>query len=558
MTIVGSIWRSLLVRGLLVSSLFAMASRVSAQTAPQTPVRFPSDGGTTFSLGQPGRWLASGGVATGVERRDGNAQAVSELRSGVYYEMLSRVLGLGGIQAEGYGGLLSTRLNGGVRVRAVSPFLRVGIGVDYSGVDHQLRSLISLSHPLRRGGLFHDGSMMRIDYRAGPERMLTVGVEAPFLRKIPLGTTRPRSDRVVLRARVSPSTPLPEARPDLVAALAEARAAAHEILELTVPWVDHTGGGGAASDSVVVARLRAIGARGRTTTLVQETRRWHRAIERAFLLAVSTAPLTDRSTTPFGRRAAEAARDVLLDEVLIPYDRLLGQAKDEDTTHEYALHARSAYLHWLHVDAAVSREMATPTLAVFGELLDIVEEVRRVAHLQWNGSRFVWLPLQLALRPEEHDSQAELDLLVARLAGEPVTDGNDVSFVINEQFQFQLARTIHAARSYHVLWTHDFRGVDARGDPDEMSFRHVLRSYLAAMTARVREYDRTGVFPTYLLILDEFFYRANKSRLWLDLLERPLDHTVKLPRRFGAWEDSLAMAQLALREAVEQSALLTS
>ena len=560
-----SVWREAarrLVRPVSATALVSagvlwtiVAPRAAAQAAPS--VRFPSDGGTTFSLGQPGKWLAGGGVATGIERRDGNPQAVSEVRAGLYYEMVSRVLGIGGIQTEAYSGMLSTRLNGGVRVRAVSPFLRLGLGVDFSGVDHQWRSLISLSHPLRRGGLFHDGSMLRIDYRAGPERMLTVGVEAPFLRKIPLGTTRPRSDRIVLRGRPAPMVSLPEGRPALAEALVVARAAAHEMLELTVPWVDHTGGGGDASDSMVVARLRAIGARARRTTLQQETRRWHAAIEQAFTLALAPGDsVPDPRGSPMGRRMADAARTVLLEEVLIPYDRLLGQAKDPDTLREFALHARSAFLHWLHVEAGAAPLVGTPALAVFGELLDIVEDVRRVAHLQWNGSRFVWLPVQLALLPEQHDTQAELDLLVARFAGEPITDGNDISYVINEQFQFQLSRTIHAARQYHVLWTHDFRGVDARGDPDEMSFRHVLRSYLAAMTARVREDDRTGVFPTYILILDEWFYRANKSRLWLDLFEDPLGHRVNLPRRFTAWEDSLAQAQDALRDAVHGSSLL--
>lgn len=526
--------------------------------AAQPGVRFPSDGGTTFSLGQPGKWLASGGVATGIERRDGDPHAISEVRAGMYYELLSRVLGLGGVQAEGYGGMLDTRLNGGVRLRAVSPFLRLSVGVDYSGVDHRMRSLVSLSHPLRRGGLFHDGSMMRIDYRAGPERMLTVGVEAPFLRMIPLGTTRPREDRIALRARPSPAAPLPEGRTVAVLALAEAREAAHRLQTLTVPWVDHIGGGGAASDSLVVARLRVVGDLARRTTLDRETRRWHHAIDVAFSDVLRPRGTMDTAVTALGRRVAVAARNVLLDELLIPYDRLLGQAKDHDSTRDFALMARGAFLRWLHVEAAIPSDAVAPALGVFGELLDIVEDVRRVANLERNGSRFVWLPLQLALLPEQHDTQEELDLLVARFAGEPITDGNDISYVINEQFQFQLSRTIHAAREYHVLWTHDFRGIDARGDPDEMSFRHVLRSYLAAMTARVREYDRTGVFPTYIVILDEWFYRSNKSRLWLDLLENPLGHRTALPRRFGAWSDSLATAQRTLRDAVQSSSLLTT
>ncbi|MFO0071741.1 MAG: hypothetical protein ACK55A_06560, partial [Gemmatimonas sp.] len=362
-------------RGLRIT-LVAACLAVPAAATGQPPARLPADGGTTFSLGQPGVWLPTGGLSTGLERRDGEAVAVTELRGGMYVELLSRVLGLGGLHAEGYGGLLDTRFNGGVRLRAVSPFLRLGIGVDYSGMDKQVRPLVSFTHPVRRGGVRHDGSMMRIDYRGGPERMVTVGVEVPFLRKIPLGTTRPREDRVVLRDRASPDAPLPVGR-GAVAALDSARHAAHRIQALIVPWADHTGGGGRASDSAVVQRLRSIGALARATTVEHEVRRWHAALDVAFSAALHDGTGDAAHVTPEGRRAAVAARAVLLDEVIVPYDRLLGQAKDHDTTRDFALLARGAFLRWLHVQGGLSRQAIPDALGVFGAVLDIVEEVRR-------------------------------------------------------------------------------------------------------------------------------------------------------------------------------------
>lgn len=199
-----------------------------------------------------------------------------------------------------------------------------------------------------------------------------------------------------------------------------------------------------------------------------------------------------------------------------------------------------------------------PAGAVFEALLDIVEEARAAARAEWGSARHVWLPLQYALRPEDHDSQAELDAVLARATGAPFHDGNMVSYLINEQFQWQLHRTIHAARDCHVLQVHDFRGRDDHGAPDAMSFRHVLRSYVAAMTERVRAYDSTGTFPTYLILLDQYFYEARSSRLWMDLLERPLDHRVSLPPPFAAWQDSLVAAQQALRDAMAGSAKLTA
>jgi phosphatidylserine/phosphatidylglycerophosphate/cardiolipin synthase-like enzyme len=525
---------------------------------PAQAPRLPSDGGTTFSIGQPGAWQGTWGFSSGLERRHGEPLGVVEGRVGLYTELLSRVLGLGGAHVETYVSTMDTRTNAGVHGRIVSPFARVGFGFDYSGFDHQLRPLFSMTYPARRGGLFHDGSVVRIDYRPGPEKMLTVGVEGSFLRKIPLGTTRPYDDRVRMRLRPVPPAPLPGDRDALLAALTEARTSARRIQLLTVPWIDHKGGGGKRSDAAVLDHLQDVARGADGLSLDDETRRFHAAMERAFTLAMAPPGDSSRGAAIRGRAVAVQARAILLDEVLLPYDRLLGQSKDKDSIREFAVLARGAFLRWLHVQSGIPHAAVDAVLAVFVSLLDMVEENRAMAHAEWGASRFVWLPLQLALLPEEHDSQNELDAIVARAAGEPFTDGNDVSYVINEQFQYQLSRTIREARQYHVLWTHDFRGVDAQGDPDEMSYRHVLRSYYAAMIARVRAYDSTGVFPTYIIILDEFFYRQTKGRLWMRLLEDPLRHQVHLPSRFRSWEDSLRAAQDTLRQAIAASALLTA
>ena len=113
----------------VLSSL--IAALVIVGTAHAQPRR-PDEGGTTVSLGQPPRWLPTTGVVAGVQSHDGTRSAVSELRLGAYTELASRVLGLGGVHAEVYGGSVDTRGNGGARVRVASPFLRLAAGADYS------------------------------------------------------------------------------------------------------------------------------------------------------------------------------------------------------------------------------------------------------------------------------------------------------------------------------------------------------------------------------------------------------------------------------------------
>lgn len=413
-----------------------------------------------------------------------------------------------------------------------------------------------------------------------------VGFETSLRRHVPLGKTRPRRDHIPLRAEPAPIHIPVSPHPAVRVAMTTVRGAARNVHWLTVPWMDHTGAGGDASDRAVVARFDSLRAQlalidgdAAVPAVIRETRRYHDALDLAFSIAVALgleeaaiasdgAQAQERAVaddgrvpatpTPLGSRVADEARRVLLDEVLLPYDRLLGQDKKDDGLAPFVTLARGEFLRWLYAASGVPRQAVPHALAVFSELLDVVDGARADATRDWGSPRYVWLPLQFALRPEAHDTQAEIDALLARATRRPFEEGNEVSYVINEQFQWQLNRTIREAEDYHVLWIHDVRGDDARGDPDEMSYRHVLYSYLATLTERVRAYDRTGRLPTYFILLDQFFYEQRRSRLWMTLLEDPLRHQVRLRRGFEAWEDSLASAQRALREAVEGSALLSA
>ncbi|MFN8716920.1 MAG: hypothetical protein ACK50C_08035 [Gemmatimonadaceae bacterium] len=527
------------------------------------PLR-PSDGGTTVSLGQPSRVQAHLGLAAGALRGPAPRRGVGELRVGAYRELLHPVFGLGGLHGELYGDATAGRGSAGVRLRVVSPLLRLGAGIDVNAAARDVQGIVSFAPALRRGGLLGHGTTLRVDALIGPRPAVLAGIDVPIRRNVSSAHARQRRDQAPVLPVGSTSPPLP-VRPTTLPVAARAlmdtaHQAALNIRWLAIPWLDHTGGGNEASDRAVLRRiallherLRAIPGDTTRPAMERETRRFHAALDHAFAAALQ--PHADAATAS---RVSAAARALLLRDVLLPYDRLLGQDKRPDTTRELAAQARAAWRLWLEYSAMVPPPVVDPAGAVFEALLDIVEEARAASHAEWGSARHVWLPLQYALRPEDHDSQAELDAVLARATGAPFHDGNMVSYLINEQFQWQLHRTIHAARDYHVLQIHDFRGLDDHGDPDAMSFRHVLRSYVAAMTERVRAYDSTGTFPTYLIVLDQYFYEARSSRLWIDLLERPLDHRVSLPPPFAAWQDSLVAAQQALRDAIAGSAKLTA
>lgn len=530
--------------------------------ARHAQVRAPTDGARIPSIGQPTVWRWTLGAALGGTDLDGATEFTTELRAAVSRDLWNPVVGVAALQLEGFGGTRDDYLDYGIRGRLLFPFARLGIGMDRTFVEPRTRGFISLVHPIQRGGVFRDGSMLRIDVSPGAEFRMTVGIEAPIQRRLPPGRVRPSRDHVRLAAAPLPPTPAPTTRA-VQEALTDARARAEWIGVTTVPWLDHPTPNQRRAEATVRQQVDALRAAlshvapdgtTRPRVMHDEVRAFHAAVERAIAGAIATGDPGAAAT--LAPTVAVRIRQVLLDEVLLPYDRLLGQTKDEDTTREFARRARGILLHWLHVESDVPRDAADAVLGVFVALLDIVEENRARIAARWGDSRFVWLPLQYALLPEEHETQAQLDALIERATGERFTDGNSVSYVINEQAQYQFARMVREAREYHVLWIHDVRGTDDGGDPDEQTYRHILGAYLHAMIARVRAYDSTGVFPAYIVLLDEWFYALRNGRLWMSLLEDPLRHEVRLPRRYAAWDTALRAAQDSLRAAVAGSRLL--
>jgi hypothetical protein len=545
----------------MLSALLA-AGLATVPAAAQSPA--PVAGGRTASLGQPGTLHWTSSLAMG---RDNGAYFTGGM--GLQRDLLSPMLSVLALHGEVFLRSGGDDLTPGVRARMLSPFVRVGIGADYQPTVGSPDLLLSAFHPVRRGGLFADGSVLRIDYLPGRDHAFTIGFERPVMRRARIGRSRPARDHVRL----------PTGRPPARSGLADAALSAHiaelhdaaRAVRLALFPIGPVPARRAADNAGVTAEVEplrqawtraATRATGRDAgeaergPALADVYRYHHALELAFSTAIAGSTDPPATRTQAGIAAAAVARRILLDDVLLPYNRLLGQTKKPDGLSGLSATANSSFTRWLHLEAVVAPERRQAMLHVFNELLAGVDASRASIQAQWRDNRFVWLPLQYALRPDEHETQAQLDAIIERAVGARFTDGNFVSWVVNEQFQYQLSRTIRETNTYHVLWTHDFRGFDAGGDPDEMSYHHVLRSYLAALTQRVQDYDRTGRLPTYMIVMDQWFYEVNHGRLWMTLLEDPLGYVLTLPPSHRAWQDSIAAAQRDLRAAVEASSLL--
>ncbi len=542
----------------------ALAALVAAAAFPTTGTAQdslpPWNGGLTTSLGQPVRSTWFGGATAGVSWQEASdVQPNGFLTFGNRRSIGNPVIGLLGVSVEAYAGLRGANVDGGARALISLLTLRFQGGVEYDIRQNHFYPMLAVNAPLRRGGIFGGGSLVRAEWSIGDAFRLSVLVP---VAQPAAGRTRPRRDHVVAEARRSTDVPGPVATPGLTGVLANVRVSAIRIQQLTVPGIDAPGADPGKALAPAIARIRmapslpiAIQDSGLDVNAV--VRFYHAELARAFSIAASGQALGPGAATLEGTQLAARARTALLDHELYPYNRLLGQWKPAGTLAGFAAYARGHFARELTAsNLAPDRQSAV--FYVFQELLAVVDSVEVRESRDWNDSRVIWLPLQLGLLPEDHDTQQELDAIVEAAVGQQFTDGNRVWYVINEQFQSEVIRTILDARQYHVLWIHDFSGRNDLGQPDAASLRYVVDAYLRALVEAVRRYDGRGRLPVYLIFLDEHYYEQNDGRVWLDILERPLDAKPHFPKGFEEFNARIAAAQAELRDAVAQSALLQS
>ena len=533
------------------------AAEAAGQDAPSPQPEMlgePQPGRDTKAMGFPQHWRPSVGAMLDWDR-DGSGSALGgELHGTLYKDLINPATNVLGLSGEGYVRWVDDDTDGGGRFFLSSPAAMIHLGLDYSIGDDQVDFVASLTPAFRRSGLFGLGDNLRIDWYPARGNSFMFGFGIPLEPN--MGKTRPRDKQVTL--------PKPDHRssagevnlaPDLHASLEHLEHAAHWIQLYTAPFLDNE----ISSEPEKIAELKKAIADARSHfnqqsglypsghTAPAEIEVYHRELEYVFALAGAGSE---------SARVAAQARTVLLDRVLVPYNRLLGQRKERDSLLGYGDEAEREFAAWLEADSGIAANDHPALAHVFHEVIRILEDCRADTRERWTDSRLVWMALDLALRPEDHDTQAELDALLAKIVEEPFSDGNDHVYMRSELFQVEFSRSVLAATDYHVLWIHDYRGLNALKKPDEVGFRQTVESYMQALIRQVRDYDRTGRLASYFIFFDQMYYEANQGRLWLELLADPLHHRVDLPEGYENWEAEIRSAQDSLRAAVAGSAAL--
>jgi len=538
-----SSWCALLVLG---ASTAGVSAGLAGPARAQTP-RAPDAGGRVASLGQPLRWRWQAGLGVGGYFAGTANDLMVRAEAGVYHAPLNPVTKLAEFGVEAYVGARGNQGDGGLRAILQVPYLSGGMGADLNARSGRVDMLVTLHTPVRRGGLLTRGTLLRLNWYPLQRHTFTLGVTAP-LNDPRAGRNRPIQDYVVVAHDIPTPVSHRATQPSLAPGLDSLRVSAEWIRRLVVPFLDQDG----RDDGVALARTEASVAdlRGHLAArpVADEVQLFHAQLERLFTVAAGGAPA--------GRDIARHCREILLEDVLLPYDRLLGRKKRNDTLKEFGVGARGRFGRWVASSALVPPDRVEDVLFVFETVIDILEQGRRQAAKEWDDPRLVWLPLQYALLPEDYDEQSELDALVERATEVRFTEDNRVSYVANLQFHWELLRMLRETRDYHVLWIHDFPATTAEGALDWASFAQVVDGYLTALAERVEGYDSSSTLPTYFIFLDQHYYEQRKSRVLMTVLEDPLHASAHLP--LGTERDAarLAGALERLRVAVQNSRVL--
>ncbi len=542
-------WRGSRLFAVAVLVLAAAPGTAEAQAQTGLP---PDKGGTIYSLGMPPVYKGNAAVTLGPYDTGPQGKLNALLGLGLHRSLGSPVVGLAALGLEGYAGLRGTEFDGGGRALLMVPALYLTVGADFNVPDNQLDLLWRLELPLRRGGILGRGTMLRFDWVPTRGNTLGIGINTPLWGRN-IGATRPKAAAVKIESPPLREISLDDRPRGLDESLARLSEAASWIARMAMPFADMGGAEPAKAYAASMDELKArIAERG---SFNEQILAYQDELDHAFTSAAAGRALPEGEISEQGRAVSAAARRIFLDEVIFPYNRLLGQRKTNDSLDQFEAVGHAEFARWILSESDLPEERFRATFFVFQTMVDIAEEVRRQQRERWEDSRFVWLPLQLGLRPDEHDSQAELDAVIERAVGQRFTRGNRVWYVMNEEFQLEMARSVHRAEDYHVLWIHDYRG-KIGGKPDRLAFDHTVRSYLSALTQRVREYDETGRLPAYFIFLDQHYFEINEGRYFLRVLTEPLDNELDLPAGYEAWEEELRAVQDSLRQAVAESRLL--
>ena len=468
---------------------------------------------------------------------------------GLYKDLIVPVSGGLGLSLEGYAGGVGGEWDGGARFFITTRLLFLGFGWDWNFRENRRNGIIAFTPYLRRGGLFGRGGSLRIEWIPTRGNSWNFGYQLPL--EPHMGRTRPRQHRGGA-AQGGPRPPRRRCPRPRLEALEDMRHAGRWLVENANLFTDE-------DDAELLRRDGELPGPGRGRSRRPSTRRT-RGTPRATPSSRRAGTTTRRSTGPSpGRWGPPSGR-----RWPTPRGRSCSTRSSSPTTGSSASsRSRTRSGASRPGPACASRRTSTASggsapgqragaLGTLDRLVDLLERGREAILEHWDGDeRKVWMPLTLAVRAEDHDSQGELNALIERAVERPFT-ARQLRPAHHRVPLPDRAGPLHPRRRGLP------RPVDPRlrGQGGRRARHDRPRGHAGVrrtLTRNVRRYDETGRMPTFMIFNTEFFYDGSGGRLFLTLLEEPLSHRLKLGKEHRDMEREMEEAQEELRQAVAGS-----
>jgi hypothetical protein len=530
---------SLLALWLVIPGLFSFAG---AEATPSLAAEAEPGLGT----GQPPRWRLGWGPLGGYDfkRESGGGRLFLDAEGRIAMPQF----GLLDVHLEG--ALDRDRLGSGsaLGMYAKLPYVRVGLERDLD--DHRFDVTLSVQGAVRRGGMFHRGERLRIDYTPARRRVqLGFVFNTPWMR---YRATRPYRIAVDLPKGAAPAPIAADATLVDTDELARVEHAIEWLDRLLTPNLEPKGFHSPQGWRAFARELGDIQGHVRLPghSFAGEDSAYHACLELAFARAAGGDPAA-------GRELAAAAEGIIFRDLLVPFNRqfarprrpagLGGLVRMAQEHFDQVVRDREPRLD--EVNALAARE-------TFRRVAARIDATARAARRRW-GSSLAWLPLNYGLRPGQYDSQDEIESVAGQVLGESFSQANSIGYILNDQFYYELRNTIRETRQYHVLWIHDFRGRNEHKHPDRIAWSQATEGYIEAFAEAVREMDRGArrELPIFIVFLDEHYYQVNESRRLITLLEH-LSSARPPKLKDAPLGARLSQALLRLQDLVRNSAAL--
>jgi hypothetical protein len=518
---------------LILGAFICLAESLSVQAGGRPQEKIPVEKEIfkqTVSSGQPATMFWGIG-ALGGSGRGSNEQAFQfflKLNKNLAYKPLSILNWEATAGLEKLGNQVSPSYGGFINLFWFS----VGARYRPKFEERRLVPVIAIENALSRGGTF---GLRRAELRAEwSPGVFTIGLNLNLNEQA--GQHRPRRAHVSLpKGRVSPI-------PDIDTSLVDSDALSD--LKHAVLWIDRFVTPAITKESLAELKDHI---RVAAHDLEDEDRLYHDSLEKAMMTALGESIPDPKRRPEEARKIAERAERAIFENIIVPFNRLLGQRKRPLTIGGLACRACDSFAEYLdHRPDASSENPATKRALkeIFRQLIQFIDLSLQCSRYRWKDDRLAeflvselrmrdaetsifncgvlcWIPLNYGLRPHQYDTQAELNQVLGEILGEPLTAQNKISYLINEQWYYEFLKTIQDTKFYHVLIIHDYPGINGDRLPDEITWEITVDGYGEAILKGINDYleGRRNELPHFSIFLDQFYYELRGSRKPITFLE---------------------------------------